>query len=294
MEYLGALSNQTYLYTVGALAALYTVSAVIYNLFFHPLASYPGPLLNRATPLRYAWALATGNSAQYAHLLHEEYGPVVRLGPNHLSYVDPRAWRDVYGHRGANGQEEHAKSPTFYRALMPGAATNILDAGREDHSRLRKALSHGFSEKALRSQEGRIQHFVNLLMSKLASKAAANEPVDLVEWYNWVTFDLASDLVFAFSFGCQEKEEDHLFVKLNSDGLAPSGILVALYYIGFGRAADVLTSGLQKMAKDFFAELGRLLQNRLDEKMEKEDLFEGLIQHKDEWARLAFALLHRA
>ncbi|GAB1318228.1 hypothetical protein MFIFM68171_08438 [Madurella fahalii] len=283
MEYLGPVPSQTYLYAAGGLAALYTVSTILYNLFFHPLASYPGPLLNRATSLRYAWALATGYSAQYAHRLHEKYGSVVRLSPNHLSYVDPRAWRDVYGHRAANGQEEHPKSPTFYRALMPGAATNIIDAGREDHSRLRKALAHGFSEKALRSQEGRILHFVDLLMSKLAAKAAAKEAVDLVEWFTWTTFDLASDLVFALSFGCLEKEEDHLFVKLNNEGLAPSGILVALYYVGFRRVADLLTSGLQALAREFFAELGRLLQNRLDEKTEKDDLFEGLIQHKDEW-----------
>jgi len=29
--------------------------------------------------------------------LHEKYGPVIRIGPNELSYITEDAWNDIYG-----------------------------------------------------------------------------------------------------------------------------------------------------------------------------------------------------
>jgi hypothetical protein len=29
--------------------------------------------------------------------LHEKYGPIIRIGPNELSYITEDAWNDIYG-----------------------------------------------------------------------------------------------------------------------------------------------------------------------------------------------------
>jgi hypothetical protein len=29
--------------------------------------------------------------------VHEDYGPIVRIGPNHVSLADPRSMRTIYG-----------------------------------------------------------------------------------------------------------------------------------------------------------------------------------------------------
>jgi hypothetical protein len=29
--------------------------------------------------------------------LHEKYGPIIRIGPNELSYITEGAWNDIYG-----------------------------------------------------------------------------------------------------------------------------------------------------------------------------------------------------
>ncbi len=34
--------------------------------------------------------------------VHEKYGDVVRLGPNTLSFADPRAILDIYGTKGSD------------------------------------------------------------------------------------------------------------------------------------------------------------------------------------------------
>lgn len=68
---------------------------MIYNLFFHPLRGYPGPLLCRATPLPRMRARLAGRSPLQSLELHKRYGKVVRVSPNELSYSDGDAWKGL-------------------------------------------------------------------------------------------------------------------------------------------------------------------------------------------------------
>ena len=77
---------------------------------------------------------------------------MVRVGPNHLSFTDPRAWRAIYGHRvGESAAPGHtaemSKAPPFTTTIRD-VPTSIINADREEHSRLRRGLSHGFSDAA--------------------------------------------------------------------------------------------------------------------------------------------------
>ena len=79
----------------------------------------------------------------------DEYGPVVRIAPSELTFIDERAWKDIYGY-GHNLQ----KDPNFY--FQPKdltQATDIIRANDAKHARMRRQLAHAFSEKALREQE---------------------------------------------------------------------------------------------------------------------------------------------
>jgi hypothetical protein len=78
---------------------VYVISKVIYNLYFHPLAKFPGPKRAAISNLFYArhWYvilghglyLLTGSRAggRWAYVLedlHNKYGPVVRYAPDDL------------------------------------------------------------------------------------------------------------------------------------------------------------------------------------------------------------------
>ncbi|OWP01607.1 cytochrome P [Marssonina coronariae] len=61
------------------------------------LHRYPGPLLASLTDWWRFW-LVYRRSPHVEHIrLHEELGDVVRLGPNCLSFADPKALKDIYG-----------------------------------------------------------------------------------------------------------------------------------------------------------------------------------------------------
>jgi len=123
-----------------------------------------------------------GHSVKLITQLHEQYGPVVRIAPNELSYITATAWKTIYGHRGAAEEmPKNLKGAGLTRP--PNGQHGVLTADRENHARMRRLISHAFSEKALREQEGFLQQYVDLLIKGLKENVAA--PQNLVSWYNW-------------------------------------------------------------------------------------------------------------
>ena len=277
---------------------IYLVGVAIYNLFFHPLRNIPGPLLQRISPFPYSRLIFGGLAPFHVHRLHEHYGPVVRLSPNHISFTDIRAWKDIYGRRPPPSNapqdrllDENPKSKSHY-GFFPGIPSTILEASRSEHALLRGALLPGFSDKALRAQEPRIQRYVGLLIRRLRGHAESgpggSATLDMAMWYNWTAFDILGDVIFAESFGCLEKEEWHPFVPVL---VGPAGtLLVVLNYIGMAWLTQLLC--IVVLRKLIFGVRGVLmtkLQRRLNAKVEMEDLFEGFMRHREEWVSVFFS-----
>lgn len=70
---------------------------LLQNKFHNGLNKYPGhPLAGYTNWWRYFDV--RGRKAQWTHVeLHRKHGDVVRLGPNVLSFADPRAIKAIYG-----------------------------------------------------------------------------------------------------------------------------------------------------------------------------------------------------
>jgi cytochrome P450 len=69
---------------------------------------------------------------------------------------------------------------------MADQVADILTADRATHTRQRRLLSHAFSEKALREQEGIIQGYVNKLLDQLSARADSG-PQNMVDWFNFTS-----------------------------------------------------------------------------------------------------------
>ncbi len=184
---------------------VYLVAYAIYNVYLHPLSTYPGPKLWIAFPsLRYI----SGTRGYFdiemrkLHTKHE----VVRFSPNELSFISADAWRDIYGYRQKQLPKMMIGDPT--------QAPDIISAKDSDHARFRKAMSNGFSEKAMRDQEPIMKVYIDLLISKLRGIALSASPrADMVKWYNLTTFDLIGDLTFGESFNGLETSDMHHWVQ---------------------------------------------------------------------------------
>lgn len=70
---------------------------LVKNRYHNGLNKYPGPLLASLTDWWRFWDVY-GQRPEVTHrALHKKYGDVVRLGPNTLSFSDPRALKSIYG-----------------------------------------------------------------------------------------------------------------------------------------------------------------------------------------------------
>lgn len=132
---------------------------------------------------------------------------MVRVAPWELSYTDSKALKAIYGHHNpaTEGFSEFDKDRTEYM-LSANGLYSILAAYASDHGRFRRLFSHSFSEKGMRDMQPRIQSFVELLIRGLRETAESGAYTDVLEWYNWMTFDMIGDLAFGESFHCLERK----------------------------------------------------------------------------------------
>lgn len=117
------------------------------------------------------------------------------------------------GHR-KQGQEENSKDPDFWKSQKH----SVISADRENHGRMRRVLSHGFSAQAMLAQQSLIQSYVSLLIKRLReASGGGNIPQEMTSWYNWTTFDIIGNLAFGEPFGCLEDSQYHPWVSLIFD-----------------------------------------------------------------------------
>lgn len=62
------------------------------------------------------WGLFRGRWPFDVHKLHLKYGPIVRTMPNELAFIEPQAWKDIYGHR--QGHPQFHKDRTLMRETL--------------------------------------------------------------------------------------------------------------------------------------------------------------------------------
>ncbi|KAL5362254.1 cytochrome P450 [Aspergillus floccosus] len=196
------------------LITLQTIGTIIHRLYFHPLARFPGPKLNAISSLPGIRSLLKGRLPLDNKLLHDKYGPVVRVSPNELAFNSAQAWEDIYGFK-TGGRKNMHKDPIHVGSVdpLPGASTLTM-SDDNNHARQRRALSHSFSERALKEQEHIIQMYVDKLIQNLKRMAANDEEFNMVNWLNFTTFDIIGDLAFGEPFGCLDKGAFHSWVAL--------------------------------------------------------------------------------
>ncbi|KAI8624412.1 isotrichodermin C-15 hydroxylase [Xylariaceae sp. FL1651] len=199
---------------IGTILSTYCISHVLYNIFLHPLRSYPGPWWRCASRLPYTISIFRGDATQRTKALHDTYGQVVRISPDTLSYTAGQAWLDVYGLKTSkSGGGNLPKDPKFY-VKPPDNVDTISTANDIDHRRLRRVQAHAFSEKAIAQQESILRQYIVQCVARLLDDASKhNGVVDILRWMNYLTTDVIGDLSFGESFGGLDKGRLHPWLE---------------------------------------------------------------------------------
>ncbi|KAJ4319065.1 hypothetical protein N0V94_004117 [Neodidymelliopsis sp. IMI 364377] len=267
--------------------AVYAIGTIVYNLYFHPLRHIPGPWLARSTSVPYGLQMRSGNIVAWLQQLHAQYGEVVRVTPTELSFISGEtAWPDIYGFRTGKYKDTGAylKDNAWFPKPVNGV-WSIINSNEADHSRLRRNLSHAFSDKALRSQEALIMNYVNLLIHKLGEHAEKNLPVDIMRWYNYTTFDIIADLSFGEPLYCLRDSEYHMWVNMVFQSIKGIPIIASRNKYMLFRYLDKLRSLFTdtqvqiRARKQFFEMASARVTTRLEQETSRPDFFTSILQN---------------
>lgn len=204
---IGGLAFTTLLLLTG-----YTVAVCFYNYALHPLRKFPGPFFARISPLPHIFHSHRGDLIFWTIAQHEKYGECLRLLPNELSFSGADAYKDIYGFK-TNSSRTLEKDLMFYVGDR-NETRNIISADTEGHSRMRRIFSHAFSDRALKLQEPIFSKYIDKLVEKLREGCRKDEgPQDMVQLFNFTTFDLMGDLSFGESLGMLDDSSYHPWVS---------------------------------------------------------------------------------
>ncbi|KAI9572920.1 high nitrogen upregulated cytochrome P450 monooxygenase 2 [Boletus coccyginus] len=200
-------------------ATLFT-SIVVYRLSHHPLAKYPGPITCKISQLWAVVIYSYVNAHHYRKLLHDQYGPIVRIGPNELSVTDKDMLPYILGSQGM------PKGPLFEGRRMTPLSNKDMEhlnlistRDLQRHAVLRKAWNKAFANTPLRDYEEltllRARQLINTLKS-LCKEQGGVACVDIASWIGYFTFDFMGDMAFGGGFELmRDGDSEQLLPKMS-------------------------------------------------------------------------------
>lgn len=216
-------------------AFIYGAALVIYRVFLHPLAKFPGPLSCKISvfpELSHAWK---GDRHLFLYNLHQKYGPVVRYSPDNLSFNSAQSLQDIYV-----GSKSNIRKADFYESFpaIKGFPSTHSAIDKTVHSRKRRVLSHAFSSQAVASMEGyilrNVTKFCNLLgdnTKDVIQVSGYSAPLkNVARLATYLTFDVMGELCFGKSFGMLSKP-DIRFVSNLIDSAAHRHLVCGIYLV---------------------------------------------------------------
>ncbi|CAL1701534.1 unnamed protein product [Somion occarium] len=191
----GATAGSALLFAISMIAYQYLSLALITVLWrispFHPLAKFPGPIINKITSLKLAYIVWTGKRHLVIYGLHQKYGKVVRTGPNTLSFNSHAAVSPIYGAANA-----FAKSNAYIPGKIHGSGLFFIRP-RDVHNARRKHWAPAFTPSALVTYKPAIEKRTNQMMDCIAERREGpHGAVNLAEVIQHWSYDVMGDLTF--------------------------------------------------------------------------------------------------
>ncbi|KAF2728790.1 benzoate 4-monooxygenase cytochrome P450 [Polyplosphaeria fusca] len=203
---------------IGALA-IYVVTTIIYNVFFHPLATVPGPFFAKLTSWPSFYHSLKGDRHIWQWQCFQLYGDRFRATPNTVLFRKPEAYNDIYN------QKANVKKSNYYDA-WPRNLRDVNTLSATDpalHAKKRKLISIAFTDQSIKGAavliQGHITRWTELLFENGGTKTEStwSEPRDMSKWADNLTFDIAGDLAFGVQFQTKEpKTGDSRFKEIPS------------------------------------------------------------------------------
>lgn len=234
-------------------------------------------------------ALLKGTIVHDFERLHRKYGPILRIGPNEVTFAQAEAWNDIFQLR--PGHQQFLKDPLWWKT-PPGMEDSLISAiDPVPHAHIRKVLTPGFTPRALRSQEPIIHRYVNLLVERIHERVCESNDdqgqgakLDISAWFNFATFDIFGDLGFGESFDCLQHSKYHPWIALLFNSVKAASFVAATRFYPLVEYVlmKCIPPSLRKMQFDHYQQIVDKVDRRLNLELERPDIMSHVITANEE------------
>ncbi|KAK5044369.1 hypothetical protein LTR84_011319 [Exophiala bonariae] len=185
---------------------------LVLNYFSPGVQSIPGPFLARFSDL---WRLTLAYGG-HSHLkmmqLHEQYGDVVRIGPNTISVSDPRAIEPILGFKtNLNKSKAVVSMMNVYKGKLIPMLISAIDS--KTHATIKRPIAQAFSQTSMSSWETVadevIARFVHRVDEEFChQEKSLGKPCPINDWFQFFAMDFISTITFSQPFGFLTKGYD--------------------------------------------------------------------------------------
>ncbi|KAL0933071.1 cytochrome P450 [Colletotrichum truncatum] len=168
----------------------------------------------------------------------DDYGQVVRIGPNDLVTNDSELLRRMWAVR-----SPYRKGPFYQAVRFDPARDNIISMRNDhEHSELRAKMAIGVGLFPLYTQlilslvvdkysgkenenleftiDKQINSFVQLIEEKYVSTPTVFRPMDICRKIQYLTLDVITSLAFGYHFGYLERDTDvHHYIQMTEESM---------------------------------------------------------------------------
>ncbi|KAK5053697.1 hypothetical protein LTR84_001658 [Exophiala bonariae] len=169
----------------------------LYYILLSPLSPIPGPVVAKLTRLWLAFEGYRGTFHTTLLSLHDEYGDVVRVGPNELSIVEPGTVKMIYGIG-----SKFSKSDWYEPSRGARRFDLFAQQSERIHRTQRRVVNNIYTTASLRDSESAMDVTISRFMDVLENRCRG--PIDLGKWLQLFAFDVIGQITFSRSFGLLE------------------------------------------------------------------------------------------
>ncbi|TLD16085.1 uncharacterized protein PgNI_00529 [Pyricularia grisea] len=288
-----------------AAPAFLVLAVALYRLFFHPLAHVPGPRLAALSNVWYGRQVCSGRMLQLGKILHRQYGPVVRVGPNEVWLNSEEGFKQVY----ISTALQKPKVDWRLQPHFPDTLDLLSERDMRRYRLQRRLIGQVYQPANLRKFESVIEDVLDQVVAQIRTLGGAE--VDLKEWMHIITVECLGAIVLSWSPGYLRAKSDfgsgsfsYLGWKRKTVlGLFPLATVIGVLSRSFERQfANIwgLTFKAPKTLKHFFPAVHRKVKPRLvnmsrekPRKDARKDLMADLVQLHKERPEFNSTYLHR-
>ncbi|KAL4813267.1 cytochrome P450 [Aspergillus spinulosporus] len=180
---------------------------LLWRRFGSGLRGIPGPALAKCTRLWKLHSVWKGDHHLTEINLHRQHGPLVRIGPRHVSVADPKAIPVIYGLN--KGFTKTGFYPIQCISWNKKPQMNLFSTRDEQfHRDQKRPVANAYSMTSLLELEPAVDSCTTLFLSRLREFADRKRAVDLGTWLQYYAFDVVGEFTFAKKLGFLEEGRD--------------------------------------------------------------------------------------